>query len=149
MLNTIPIVIIDMSQTVEPTRDNLIDKIDFSIKSDGFKPYFEDDKEPRNCYIVTLKYNGKKISFTYGDSIANSEAGLKPKKNVLLEIVTSDFYINKENYPSYEDFAPEFGYDVDSIKGLRTYENCMKQGEKLQKLFDEDEIKNLREELEL
>ena len=136
-----------MQQTVES--DGLISKqIKVSFVFVGCNPYFDDDKEPRNCYIVTVSYNGKKTSFTYGDSIADTLDGFKPKKIDILEIITSDFFYTKEYYPNYEDFAQEFGYSEDSIKGLSIYERCLKQGEKLHSVFSVDEIEKLRKELD-
>ncbi len=139
-----------MSQTVEPKGDKLmLDKIDVKFKFQGNRKYFEDDDQPRNCYVVTISYKDKHCSFTYGDSIADTEAGLKPKKNDILELIIGDFFLTKENYPTYNDFAPEFGYNSDSIKGLRIYEKVIKQSDKLHKVFDEQDIINLREVLDL
>ncbi len=146
-----------MQQSVEPENSKkpdwkdrkMIDKIGVNFKFDGCKKYFQDDKESRNCYLVSVKNKKKETSFTYGDSIADTEAKLKPKKRDILELLTSDWYINKKNYPNYEnDFAPEFGYDPDSIKGLRIYDKCMEFGEKLQHVFSEDDMIKLREELD-
>lgn len=137
-----------MQQTVE-SKGNIGNKIKVSFLFTGRKPYFDDDEtQERNCYVVTVGYNGKSTKFTYGDSMADTEAGLKPKKLDILEIITSDFYYNKEYYPTYKDFASEFRYDEDSIKGSVVYEKCLKQGEKLHSVFSEDDIKKLREELD-
>jgi hypothetical protein len=137
-----------MLQTVEPDKNGLIStRIKVSFLFQGLRLYFDDDKEERNCYVVTVSYKGKKAQFTYGDSIADTHLGLKPKKRDILEIITSDFFYTREYYTHYEDFAKEFGYDEDSIKGLQTYEKCLKQGEKLHKVFTEDDIRKLSEEL--
>jgi len=138
-----------MQETVESSKNGWISKqIKVTFAFEGCRRYFDDDKESRNCYIVTVSYNGKKTSFTYGDSIADTQAGLKPKKNDILEIITSDFFYTKEYYPNYEDFAGEFGYNEDSIKGLSIYEKCLKQGEKLHNVFSKDDVEKLREELD-
>lgn len=40
----------------------------------GHRPYFQDDKHQRAVFQVTIKRGNKSISFTFGDSIANSYA---------------------------------------------------------------------------
>lgn len=119
------------------------------LKDDGLRPYFDDDKESRQCYIVTVKYKGKSCSYCFGDSIANTESGEKPDIDGILEIMSSDYYYTKEQYPDYEDFANEFGYEVDSRKGEKIYDKCIKLGEKLHKIFSDSDIEILREELDL
>ncbi len=133
-----------MQQTI-----GIRDEIKIAFKFDGCRKYFPEDKEPRNCYNVSVKYNGKQASFPYGDSIADTLDGNEPKPRDILEIITDDFYLTKYNYPNYEDFAGEFGYNSDSIKGLKTYDKCLEQGSKLHKLFNEKDIKSLRRELDL
>lgn len=138
-----------MQETVESSRSGFISnkiKVVFAFK--GMALYFDDDEEPRNCYLVTVSYNGKSAKFTYGDSIADTIAGNKPKKRDILEIITSDFYYTKDNYPTYEDFAEEFGYGYDSIKGYKIYEKCLVQGEKLHNVFSVVDITKLSEEIQ-
>ncbi len=141
-----------MQETIaskRPERNGWISsKIKVNFVLQGKRLYFDDDKEERNVYIVTVSYKGKKAQFTYGDSIADTIDRLKPKKRDILEVITSDFFYTKEYYPHYEDFAREFGYNEDSIKGLAIYEKCLKQGEKLHKVFTEDDIRKLAEELD-
>lgn len=137
-----------MQTTVEPAKDEWISsKIKVSFVLQGRRAYFEDDKEERNCYAVTVSYKGNNAKFTYGDSLADSDAGLKPKKRDILEIITSDFFYTKDYYPSYDDFAQEFGYDEDSRKGYRIYERCLEQGDKLHSVFSESDIRKLSEEI--
>ncbi len=137
-----------MSQTVEPSRDGMIDKIDVDFKFQALRPYFDEDEEPRNCYAVTVSYKDNSVKFTYGDSLADTHDNLKPKKRDILEIITSDFFYTKHNYPTFGDFAKEMGLSQDSIKGLETYKKCLLQGKKLHEVFTEDEIYNLSEELD-
>ncbi len=134
-----------MSQTVEPT---MIDNIDVNFKFQALRPYFDENDEPRNVYVVTVSYKDKTAKFTYGDSIADTHDNRKPKKVDVLEIITSDFYYTKEYYPSYGDFAKEMSLNKDSIKDLETYKKCLVQGDKLHQVFTDDEIKKLREELD-
>ena len=134
-----------MSQTVEPT---MIDNIDVNFKFQALRPYFDENDEPRNVYVVTVSYKDKTAKFIYGDSIADTHDNRKPKKVDVLEIITSDFFYTKEYYPVFGDFASEMGLNVDSIKDLETYKKCLVQGDKLRQVFTENDIKKLREELD-
>jgi hypothetical protein len=134
-----------MSQTVEPS---MIDNIDVNFKFQALRSYFDEADEPRNVYVVTVSYKDKSAKFTYGDSIANTNDNLKPKKVNVLEIITSDFFYTKEYYPDFGDFVKEMGLNEDSIKDLETYKKCLVQGDKLHQVFTDDDIKKLREELD-
>ena len=39
----------------------------------GYKPYFSDDDKPRNVWKITIARGTRSFSFTFGDSLANSE----------------------------------------------------------------------------
>ena len=144
----------------EKESGKLIDRIKVSFKDDGYGPYFDDDKErgeARQKYRVTVELNGKKFTFPYGDSIANTQEGKSPfnskeeyeeYKKSILETVYSAYFDSKENYPTYDDFASDFGYDADSRKGERIYRNVLKQSEGLHRVFNDSEIEKIREELE-
>ena len=41
------------------------------------------------------------------------------------------------DYPTYEEFAPEFGLDSDSIKGLEIYRACIAIGLKMRRIPDD------------
>lgn len=139
----------------------LVDRIKISFKDDGYGPYFTDDAEKgeaRNKYKVTVENNGKKFTFSFGDSIANTENGETPfnsqeefekYKRDILELITADYFMDENNYPTYNDFAQEFGYGEDSRKGEKIYHLAMKNAEGLHRVFTEEEIAEIREELEL
>jgi len=136
-----------MQKTVETGKTGISDEIDVSFVEQGSRLYFADDKDERMVYVVTVSYKGKSAKFTYGTSLADSYDHIKPKKSYILETIVSDFYYTKDYYPTYEDFAKEFGYDEDSIKGLGIYKKCLIQGEKIHRVFSEDDIKILSEEV--
>lgn len=127
----------------------LKDLIKIKTKLIKYDRYFDDDKEMRNIYRVFVYYHGNQISFTFGDSIHNTQMGIEPDIDSLLETITSDYYYTKEYYPTFSDFCSEFGYDTDSRKAEKAYRLCLIQGNKLHKLFNEQEIEQLREELEV
>lgn len=134
-----------MQETVD---NNIKDRIKITFKPDGYRKYFDDDKEERNCYIVTVKFDGKQCSFAYGDSIADTMDNKKPIASDIYDSIIDDFNWTKEEYPEYVDFAKELGYGEDSIKGLETYERCLEQGKKLHNVFNVADIEKLREELD-
>jgi hypothetical protein len=49
------------------------------------------------------------------------------------------------NHPSFEDWANEFGYDVDSRKAEKTYRECMQIALKLRAMLGNDNLEKLRE----
>jgi len=40
----------------------------------------------------------------------------------------------------FDDFCSDFGYNNDSIKAKKTWEACLKQSSKLQRIFNDDDI---------
>lgn len=127
----------------------ILDKIKVSPKFVKCGHYFGDDKEERNIYKVTVQYNGRKTSFSFGDSIANTYDNKKPDTNGLLETISSDYGFTLEMYPTFEDFASEFGYELDSRKAEKTYKACLDLSEKLHTVFNDGDMEKLREDLEL
>jgi hypothetical protein len=127
----------------------IFDKIKVHFRFVKEDLYFPDDTESRNIYQVTISYNGKKTSFRFGDSIKNTWDGIRlddeKDKAGILETITSDYFVTKENYPTIEDFKAEFGYEDNKI-ARRIYKACIVQSEKLHKLFNDDEIELIRSE---
>lgn len=131
---------------------SIIEQIKVSFRYLTTNRYFADDKESRNIYRVTITYANNRTSFKFGDSLNNTQMGKmldsKADKNMILECVCSDYYYTEEYYPNYEEFSKEFGYNEDSIKGLKIYKNCLKQAAKLRRVFNEEAIEQIRKELE-
>lgn len=105
--------------------------------------YFPDDKEARNIYRITIVNNGKRVSFKFGDSIANTQEHKPLDDYSVLACVKGDYFITKEYYSTFEDFADEFGYARDSRQAEKIYKQCLKQAEKLHKVFTQEEIEKL------
>lgn len=105
--------------------------------------YFDGDKEVRNIYRVTITNRGRQASFKFGDSIANTQNGGTLDDYSVLACVKGDYYYTKERFPTFEDFASEFGYDVDSRQQEKLYKRCLKQAEKLHRVFTPEEIEKL------
>jgi len=53
--------------------------------------------------------------------------------------------VDVENYPVYEEWAREFGYDEDSREGERIYNVCRRQAYELSKVIGRESINKLRE----
>jgi hypothetical protein len=117
-------------------------KSDTTLKIEFLKngKYFDDDKDKRNIYQCILSKNGEVYSFTFGDSINNTQKGIKPSVYDILACV------EKYQYDNFKDFCNAFGYDEDSRKAYKIYEAVKEQGENIISLFGEDDtINDLRE----
>lgn len=112
----------------------------FTAKFKANKKYFDDDKEPRDVYRITLKNDLHTYRFDFGHSINNSNNGLTPSAayDVLACITKYDPY-------SFEDFCADFGYDIDSRKAEKIYKSVCKEWENIQQLFTKEQIEVLQE----
>ena len=102
------------------------------------KPYFVDDKESRDIYRITLKRNGDKYTFRFGQSIHNSDGNTPPTPYDVLASIT------KNDPESFENFCSEYGYDTDSRKALKVYHAVAKEWENVKRLFS-DVMEELQE----
>ena len=88
-----------------------------------------------NNHRVTVTNNGKKYSFEYWASIA--ETKIKDEQGNVFA-----FYCSLSDgisaMDSFEDFCREFGYDTDSRNAERIYKSCVKTLNKLERVFDCD-----------
>lgn len=102
-----------------------------------FDYHFEDDKQQRHIFKVTLLKDGKQYTFKFGQSIA--EGANEP---TLYDVLVC---LQKYDVGSFEDFCGEFGYDTDSRKAEKTYNAVCKEYENLCRLFTEEELNLLME----
>jgi len=102
------------------------------------------DKEV-NTYKVTLENSRHKYSFTFYDSIHNTE------KNKSL---TRDFYsvlacLNSYCPDNFDDFCADYGYEFKNeseyirVKGIHL--DCLEQANQLRKLFTLEQLEQLNE----
>jgi hypothetical protein len=124
----------------EKQANNFLEKTRTTLKVKFLKNdfYFPEDKETRNIYRITLERNGKKYSFTFGQSIFNTKQNISPDAYDILACVEKYQYIN------FNDFCSSFGYDEDSRKAEKIFKAVQKQGEKINEMFA-DCIEELRE----
>lgn len=79
-------------------------------------------------------FNGSWAAYTSIKKILRANA-LKDLLYSVLCSLQSDYHC-----PAiFEDFCGEFGYDVDSRKAFETWQNCLKQSQKVQSIIFEDE----------
>jgi hypothetical protein len=110
----------------------------FKVKFYEYGKYFDDDKESRNIYKVTLRRNKKSYTFKFGQSINNTGKGIEPTAYDVFSC------IQKYDVGSFEDFCSEFGYDTDSRKAEKTYKAVLKEFENVDRLFS-DVMEKLQE----
>lgn len=109
----------------------------FHIAYKSHSRYFDEDKDCRDIYWITLKNSSHRYRFTFGQSIAN--AGEAPSEYDVLACLT------KYDPNSFEDFCSDFGYDSDSRRAEKTYKAVCKEWENITKLFTSEEIEQLQE----
>lgn len=90
-----------------------------------------------DCYRVTMRRNGKRISFRFWNSLNDSQNGKALDAYSVLACCSSDLYCPD----TFEDFCAEYGYDLDSRKAESTFKLCLAQKERLEKLFDSEEVR--------
>jgi hypothetical protein len=97
----------------------------------GHEKYFDDDKEARNVYRVTLKRHGRVYAFKFGQSIRATESGEEPTAYDVLACLT------KSDPGTFEDFCGEYGYDTDSRKAGKMYKAVVKEWQSVDRLFSD------------
>ena len=91
-------------------------------------------------YSCKLRRGHKTYTFPFFDSAANYEKDERPTAYDILACLDTYDYIQ-----GLEDFASEFGYDIEDKETKRTYNACMRQSEKLHNLFTDEELETLSE----
>jgi hypothetical protein len=115
-------------------------EITFSFKLANTKvPNWKDDSRPVNHFIVTFKKAGKKMSLDFFDSIHNFQKGVTELRAYdALTCCSSELHCPD----TFEDFCSEYGYDNDSRSAEKTFRALKKMSDKLQKFFDNQEIRD-------
>ena len=91
-------------------------------------------------YSCKLRRGHKTYTFPFYDSVANYEKDEKPSEYDILACL--DTY---DDIQGLEDFASEFGYDIEDKETERTYNACMRQSKELHRLFTNEELEMLSE----
>lgn len=133
----------------EITKENILLNIKFYVQ-----PIFKTQedmndkwKKTANKWQVKLIYFDKEYvtNFYMGSRLVNRMG--KPKKPTKKDVLHSIIMDDVSNM-NFNNFCNEFGYDNDSIKASKIYEECLKETEAYYNMFDSEEREVLRELLE-
>jgi len=140
----------------EKQANDFLEKNGVTFKAEllGYFPHFDDDKESRDVYQITLTRGDKVYSFRFGQSIACSATKEKQDK------LKSEYYNIKDRYKiresikaptaydvltavqkydvgTFSDFCSEFGYDSDSRKAEKIYFAVQEEYGNINRLFSD------------
>ena len=101
--------------------------VTMKVNAVNYGKHFQDDKEERYIFNITLKRNGKKYTFNFGQSIAAGD-----KEPTMYDILTC---LEKYESIDFEDFCSNYGYDTDSIKAFKTYKAVDREYKAVVRLF--------------
>lgn len=155
-----------VSSEYEKQAQDFLEKTNTTFHAEffGHGLYFDDDKEQRDIYTITLTRDKKKMVFKFGQSITNSgltvqrnphkvfrktlyDVEMIPRKGGRVIPTAYDVLtcLTKYDPGSFENFCGEFGYDTDSKKAEKTYFAVQKEYYDLCKLFSQDELAQMAE----
>lgn len=118
---------------------------------DGDYQFNGDDSRFNHHYRfqVRIQFNENVRYFSYWTSFEDWRNGKEELDESdymnALNCVFSDSYAAQG---SFNDFCSEFGYSDDSIKALKTYKECKRLYERLNKLFSGLDLLSIQNELE-
>lgn len=117
-----------MSKSISYTQQahNFAAKYNLTMSCTYVGYHFIGDPKPRHVYKVTLKRNGKQMTFNFGSADCN-----EPSLYSVLVCLT------KYEVGTLENFCSEFGYDTDSITANKIYKAVCKEYANLCRLFPE------------
>jgi hypothetical protein len=98
-----------------------------------YKRYFDGDKDYRYVFTCVLRANGKRYTFTFGQSIAKGNTA--PTLDDVLSCFT--WY----DVDSFEDFCGDYGYDSYSRKAYKTHLACEREYKAMCRLFPSEELR--------
>lgn len=106
----------------------------------GKQKYFPDDTESRNVWRITMKRKHMSYSFTFGDSIENTEQGQEPPTDYDI-LASLDPHLSWDNV---DDMAKDLGITKPS-HAFKVWGEMQNQAKQLQTLFNEEELQRLSE----
>jgi len=134
----------------EKQAQDFMDKYGVTMKAEFLYhgPYFDDDKEKRDVYNITLSRNGVPWVFKFGQSLDRSgpgahgsyyEAYMNKKRGLKRRTPPAPYDVlaclQKYNVGTFHDFCGDFGYDTDSTKARELYFRVQKEAKKVQSMF--------------
>lgn len=119
----------------------------FEIRYTGTRKYFPEDEKERDVYQVTLKNLKGSYSFTFGDSLINTEknystkyGGIRKKPSTYNILAGLGF----EPPSSVDECAETFGYTKPSV-AIRVFNALVEEWKGLNNIFTPEQIEKLRE----
>jgi hypothetical protein len=99
-----------------------------------------DDSANMDHWKVTLRAGRSRMSLVF--SMGYGHKGEPPTLSDVLDCLASDAS-SFDNAQSFEDWADDYGYDVDSRKAEKTYKAVQRSAERLQKFLGESAYNTL------
>ncbi len=120
--------------------------------SKNYYHYIEIERDGNTRFYWNEIYQD--AAFKYSSSVHDYEQLNKgkegPVNNFLYSILScigSDYHTNIENYPTFEDFCNDFGYDqyedgFENPESLELYNQCIAHADGLKEVFTPEEIES-------
>jgi len=108
------------------------------IKYFDYNYHFEGDKDKRDIYNVALKRGNREYAFKFGQSLANTHKKEPSDYDILTCLTTYD-------PGTFDEFCWNYGYNDDSIKALKVYNNVADEFKSLCTLYTDAELSMLGE----
>jgi hypothetical protein len=119
--------------------------VKFSAKFLKHGKHFEDDREKRDIFTLTLSRNGQRISFKFGQSIVDS-TGIGSNAPTPYDLLAT---VQKYAPDTFENFCSEFGYNDQPLsqypKVRKIYNAVVKEWEKVNSFFTSEELEQIQE----
>lgn len=130
-----------MNQDYQKQAQDFLDLTGSTLEINFLKhdKYFTDDKEARDIYEITLKRDNRSFVFTFGQSILKTEEKEAPTAYDILACLT------KYDPGTFENFCADYGYDTDSRKAEKVYNDVVKEYDNLKMLYSDKELERLAE----
>jgi hypothetical protein len=93
----------------------------------GFKKHFPDDLQKRHVFECKLTRNGKRYTFTFGQSLVNGDT---PPS--MYDVLTC---LEKYTHDTFSDYCEEYGYDKDSLRAMQEYKAVEREAKAVHRLF--------------
>lgn len=103
--------------------------------------HFDDDKQSRDIFQITLVNKLHRFIFKFGQSI-NDSTGNGDNLPTAYDILSC---LTKYDPCDFENFCSEFGYDIDSRKAFKTYKGVRREWKNIERLFTPKQIEQLQE----
>jgi len=121
-------------------------KLQVTFLGEEVNDLWEDTQNPRLQYRPKYRVRitrrggiGKKLTFTFWDSISNYEDGKEPSAYSILASIASD-----QTCPdTFQEFCSEYGYYDDSIKARRMFKLCLDLATRMRNFFTITELGEL------